>query len=216
MPCKKKNLKVGHSKKNALLPTTNFHGQTSQSFLFLFPCLLFRFHFVCSFFLRFDLFSLFFVVFCCFFLRFVACFLVCPCFCSLLLFFCFFFSFVLLLFSASVRAFLFPSVCFFFAPLVPFSPLSFFLSPVSLALLLPPLLVGLFPPEIAVNMAQVPAKTGWAMWNRLRGTGDWHEVDRRRKPFVEAWKPPLIECNVLKFSNFGRSLPSSVGRAQGP
>ena len=50
-----------------------------------------------------------------------------------------FFSFVLLLFSASVRAFLFPSVCFFFAPLVPFSPLSFFLSPVSLALLLPPL-----------------------------------------------------------------------------
>ena len=60
----------------------------------------------------------------------------------------------------------------FLTPL-PFSPLSFFLSPVSLALLLPPLLFGLFPPEIAVNMAQVPARTGWAMWNRLRGTGDW-------------------------------------------
>ena len=151
----------------------------------------------------------------------------------------------------------FPSVCFFFAPLVPFSPLSFFLSPVSLALLLPPLLFGLFfllkyfnrrkfalvegvnhdlvcagsnyhvhfawqvwhgqyspgfkfnklksfarvkidrthvdlkdsrgkgfalrrlnkhnfcPASVAVNMAQVPAKTGWAMWNRLRGTGGW-------------------------------------------
>ena len=76
-----------------------------------------------------------------------------------------FFSFVLLLFSASVRAvraFLFPFRLFFFANLVPFSPLSFFLSPVSLALLLPPLLFGLFfPPDIAVNMAQVPAKTGW-------------------------------------------------------
>ena len=82
-----------------------------------------------------------------------------------------FFSFVLLLFSASVRAFLFPFL-FFFANLVPFSPLSFFLSPVSLALLLPPLLFGLFfPPDIAVNMAQVPAKTGWAMWSRLRGRG---------------------------------------------
>ena len=77
--------------------------------------------------------------------------------------FCFF-SFVLLLFSASVRAFLFPFRLFFFANLVPFSPLS-------LALLLPPLLFGLFPPEIAVNMAQVPAKTGWAMWSRLRGRG---------------------------------------------
>ena len=119
------------------------------SFLFLFPCLLFCFHFVCSFFLRFDLFSLFFVVFCSFFLRFVACFLVYPCFVPFCSFFVFF-SFVLLLFSASVRAFLFPSVSFFFcAPLVPFSPLSFFLSPVSLALLLPPLLFGLFfPPEI--------------------------------------------------------------------
>ena len=85
--------------------------------------------------------------------------------------FCFF-SFVLLLFSASVRAFLFPFRLFFFANLVPFSPLSFFLSPVSLALRLPPLLFGLFfPPDIAVNMAQVPAKTGWAMWSRLRGRG---------------------------------------------
>ena len=27
------------------------------------------------------------------------------------------------------------------------------------------------PASVAVNMAQVPAKTGWAMWNRLRGTG---------------------------------------------
>ena len=41
-----------------------------------------------------------------------------------------------------------------------------------------------------------------------------HEVDRKRKPFVEAWKTALIECKVLKFSSFGRSPPSSVGSAQ--
>ena len=83
-----------------------------------------------------------------FFLRFVAFFRLCPC----------------VPFSLPFG--------FFFANLVPFSPLSFFLSPVSLALLLPPLLFGLFfPPDIAVNMAQVPAKTGWAMWSRLRGRG---------------------------------------------
>ena len=42
------------------------------------------------------------------------------------------------------------------------------------------------------------------------------EVHRKRKQFVEACKTTLIERNVLKFSSFGRSPPSSVGRAQGP
>ena len=112
------------------------------SFLFLFPCLLFCFHFVCSFFLRFDLFSLFFVVFCSFFLRFVACFLVYPCFVPFCSFLFFFLRFVAFFRLCPCVPFSFR--LFFFAPLVPFSPLSFFLSPVSLALLLPPLLFGLF------------------------------------------------------------------------
>ena len=43
-----------------------------------------------------------------------------------------------------------------------------------------------------------------------------HEVDRKRWQFVEAWKTTLVGCKVLKFSSFGRSPPSSVGRAQGP
>ena len=43
-----------------------------------------------------------------------------------------------------------------------------------------------------------------------------HGAHRKRKQFVEAWKTTLIECKVLKFSSFGRSPPSSVGRAQGP
>ena len=88
----------------------------------------------------------FFLVFCRFLFLFPSFCCLFPClslFCSLLLFFVFF-PFVLLLFSASVRAFLFSFRLFFFAPLVPFSPLSFFLSPVSLALLLPPLCLGFF------------------------------------------------------------------------
>ena len=62
--------------------------------LFLFvpvSCLLFCFHFVCSFFLRFNLFSLFFVVFCFLFPWFCCLFPCLSLFCCLLLFFVFFF-----------------------------------------------------------------------------------------------------------------------------
>ena len=141
------------------------------SFLFLFPCLLFCFHFVCSFFLRFDLFSLFFVVFCSFFLRFVACFLVYPCFVPFCSFFVFFPSFCCFFPPLSVRS--------FFLPFVFFRSFGSFFSSVLLSFSCFPrsapssLVVWAFFPEIAVNMAQVPAKNGWAMWNRLRGTGDW-------------------------------------------
>ena len=46
-----------------------------------------------------------------------------------------------------------------------------------------------------------------------------HEVDSKIEEALSVWgheKTTLIECNVLKFSTVGRSLPSSVGRAQGP
>ena len=157
-----------------------FHASTNCFLVLSTSCLLCRlvpfcscFLAFCSAFISFAPFSFVLTFFPCFlsfsfFLRFVACFLVCSCFvpfCSFLFFFLRFVAFFRLCPCVPFSFRLF----FFFAPLVPFSPLSFFLSPVSLALLLPPLLFGLFPPEIA----QVPAKTGWAMWNRLRGTGDW-------------------------------------------
>ena len=49
-----------------------------------------------------------------------------------------------------------------------------------------------------------------------QGTGGQrqHEVDRQKGK--EAWKIPLLECNVLEFAGVSRSPPSSVGRAQGP
>ena len=113
------------------------------SFLFLFPCLF------CSAFISFAPFSFVLTFFPCFLSFFVPfSFVLLLVSLSILVLFPFalfcFFSFVLLLFSASVRAFLFPFRLFFFGNLVPFYPLSFFLSPVSLALLLPPLLFGLF------------------------------------------------------------------------
>ena len=93
-----------------------------------------------------------FLVFCSFFLRSVARFLVRPFFVpfSLVLFpfhSFYSFSFVLLFFPPlSVFTFLFPSVCCFSVLLFLFLRCpSFF--PVSLALLLPPLLFGPFPPE---------------------------------------------------------------------
>ena len=127
------------------------------SVLFLFPCLLFRFHVVCSSFLRFDQFSLFlflFPSFCCSF----------PCasfFCSLFLgfvpfsFFLFFFlRFVV--FSSSVRLYVpFSFRLLFFHSFGIFS-LSVFFFPVSLALLLPPLLFGPFAPEPASVVLLVP------------------------------------------------------------
>ena len=191
------------------------------SLLFLFPCFLFCFHFVCSFFLRFDLFSLFCVVFCSFFLRFVACFLVYPCFVPFCSFLFFFPSFCCFFPPLSVRSFFLPFVFFsllwFLFLLCP----SFFFS---LALLLPPLLFGLFfPPEIAVNMAQVPAKTGWAMWNRLRGTGDWpvlNECMHRGAWFrsTDLWvmgsaRYPLRHSAFRK--NFEESLPSACSGLMG-
>ena len=83
------------------------------SFLFLFPCLLFCFHFVCSFFLRFNLFSLFFVVFLFLFPWFCCLFPCLSLFCSLLLFFVFFPSFCCFFPPLSVRSFFLPFVFFF-------------------------------------------------------------------------------------------------------
>ena len=43
-----------------------------------------------------------------------------------------------------------------------------------------------------------------------------HEVDSKIEEALSVWmheKTTLLECNVLKFSTFGRSPPSSVGRA---
>ena len=135
------------------------------SFLFLFPCFL-------SFFVPFSfvllLVSLFFVVFCSFFFRFVACFLVYPCFvpfCSFL-----FFSFVLLLFSASVRAFLFPflffSLIWFLFLLCP----SFFLLFASLCSFLPCCLgfVSSNPHQTRTNiwkrLLKIFSESGVAQW----------------------------------------------------
>ena len=108
------------------------------SVLFLFPCLLFRFHVVCSSFLRFDLFSLFFVPFSFVLLLVSLCVLFLfpfPWFCSLFILFivlpsfcCFFllcpslrsfflpfvvFPFFCSFFSAVRLFFLFPSLCSF-------------------------------------------------------------------------------------------------------
>ena len=99
------------------------------SVLFLFPCLLFRFHVVCSSFLRFDLFSLFFVPFSLVLLLVSLCVLFFVPFSLVLFPFHSFysFSFVLLFFPPlSVFTFLFPSVCCFSVSFVPFSPLSVF------------------------------------------------------------------------------------------
>ena len=118
------------------------------SFLFLFPCLLFCFHFVCSFFLRFDLFSFFFVVFCSFFPSFCCLFPGLSLFCSLLLFFVFFF----LRFVAFFR--LCPCVPFFL-PFVFFRSFGSFFSSVLLSFSCFPrsapsslVVWAFFPPEI--------------------------------------------------------------------
>ena len=135
--------------------TVVFHASTNCHLFLSTSCLLCRlvpfcscFLAFCSAFISFASFSFvlaFFLVFCRFLFLFPSFCCLFPClslFCSLLLFFVFFPSFCCFFPPLSVRSFSFR--LFFFAPLVPFSPLSFFLSPVSLALLLPPLLFGLF------------------------------------------------------------------------
>ena len=131
------------------------------SVLFLFPCLLFRFHVVCSSFLRYDLFSLFFVPFSFVLLLVSLCvlFLVWfpfPWFCSLFILFILFPSFCCFcLLCPSLRSFFLPSVCCFSVLLFLFFRVpSFF--PVSLALLLPPLLFGPFPPKPVSVVLLVP------------------------------------------------------------
>ena len=114
--------------------------------------------------------TLFFFVFCSFFLRFVACFLVCSFLVS--------FSLVLFFFLRFVAFFLLcPSLCSFFLPFAIFSffgsffPFVLLFVPVSLALLLLPLLFCFFSlRHSSIKMGQIPTTIGWTMWNRRRGT----------------------------------------------
>ena len=54
--------------------------------------------------------------------------------------------------------------------------------------------------------------------NKTKEKGDRESMKwiERRKTICGGVKSHLVEWIVLKFSTFGRSLPSSVGRAQGP
>ena len=107
------------------------------SVLFLFPCLLFRFHVVCSSFLRFDLFSLFFVPFSFVLLLVSLCVLFLVPFSLVLFPFHSFysFSFVLLFFASSVRLY----VPFSFRPFVVFPFFCSFFSAFRLFFLFPSL-----------------------------------------------------------------------------
>ena len=104
------------------------HAFSVAPFLFVpLSCFLFRFYFVCSFFLRVDPFFLYFLLLFPSFYCLFPClsFFLIPClwFCSLFLLFplfCCFFP------PLSIFMFLFPSVCHFFLFLVPFFPLFFF------------------------------------------------------------------------------------------
>ena len=132
------------------------------SFSFLFPCLLFRFNFVCSFFLRFDV---SFLVFCCFLFLFPSFCCLLPClsfFCSLFLgcvpFCVFLFVFLrFVAFSSSVRLYVpFSFRLLFFPSFGSFFSFVLLFLPVSLALLLRPLLFVPFPSEPASVVLYVP------------------------------------------------------------
>ena len=88
----------------------------------------------------------------------------------------FFSSFCCFFPPLSVRFVPFPSVCFFFAPLVPFSPLSFFLIPVSLALLLPPLPAQTWETRLSKAMK----KWTWRTSDLSHGWQGGHTTKRKR------------------------------------